>query len=434
MFSESNIVLSSVLAAFMLFLFVSCSKDNPPGPNNPTVSVLTTAAVSAITQTTAQCGGTITSDGGAQVNFRGVCWSTDSLPTYADMKTYDGTGTGTFTSSITGLTASTFYYVRAYAMNDAGLGYGNVDSFTTLSSASVPVLTTAAVSGVTDTTAECGGTITSDGGATVTARGVCWSTDSTPTITDSKTTDSSGVGSFISSITGLIANTPYYVRAYAANSAGTGYGNVDSFTTAEESTTGTVIDIDGNIYATVKIGNQWWMAENLKVTHYSNGDSIPNVTDSTAWCNLSMGAYCNHNNDVNNVATYGRLYNWYSVDTSLNIAPAGWHVPTDAEWDTLVIYLGGDSIAGGKMKEAGTAHWWTPNPGATNESGFSALPGGYRGLNGPSYGMGICAYFWSSTGSYGSYAWIRRLSCGDSEVYRGGSSIRDGFSVRCIRD
>ncbi|PIS27806.1 MAG: hypothetical protein COT43_08625 [Candidatus Marinimicrobia bacterium CG08_land_8_20_14_0_20_45_22] len=199
--------------------------------------------------------------------------------------------------------------------------------------------------------------------------------------------------------------------------------------------TDTVTDIDGNTYQTVKIGEQWWMAENLKVTHYRNGAEIPNITDNTAWSNLSTGAYCDYNNDVNNVITYGRLYNWYAVNDSRNIAPTGWHVPTDAEWQTLVDYLGGESVAVGKMKEMGTTHWQTPNTGATNESGFLALPGGYR------YGSGACGYvggsgYWWSAAESSSYgAWGRGLSCNGSSVARGYyDGKQGGFSVRCVGD
>jgi len=155
----------------------------------------------------------------------------------------------------------------------------------------------------------------------------------------------------------------------------------------------TVTDIDGNCYRTVTIGTQVWMAENLKVTHDCNGEAIPNVTDGATWAGLTAGAYCEYNNDVNNVATYGRLNNWYAVADSRNISPAGWHVASDAEWQTLSIFLGGDAIAGGKMKETGTTHWYSPNTGATNESGFSALPGGYRASgNGPYENMGYYAH------------------------------------------
>jgi len=194
------------------------------------------------------------------------------------------------------------------------------------------------------------------------------------------------------------------------------------------------VDYDGNVYQTIKIGNQWWMAENLKVTHYRNGEVIPNVTDNTAWSNLTTGAYCEYDNNSANVETYGRMYNWYAVNDSRNIAPTGWHVPTDAEWQTLINYLGGDVVAGGKMKETGITHWSSPNTGATNESGFTALPGGYRDDNGLFYYLGYYAGFWSSTEYNSSSAWTRRLYSSSAYVYRGNFSEQSGFSVRLVRD
>jgi uncharacterized protein (TIGR02145 family) len=294
-----------------------------------------------------------------------------------------------------------------------------------------PVVTTASVSAIMQTTAQCGGTITADGGATVTARGVCWSTNQTPTVSDDTTADGTGTGSFTSNITGLTVGTTYYVRAYATNTAGTSYGDEVSF-----GTTGTVTDIDGNVYQTVKIGDQWWMAENLKVTHYRNGDTIPNVTDPSAWNVLTTGAYCAYDNNIANVAVYGRLYNWFAVDDSRNMAPAGWHVPTDAEWQTLVDYLGGGAVAGGKMKEAGTAHWANPNTGATNESGFTGLPGGGRGGNGPYSGLGNGAGFWTSTENeyISDAAWNRNLTYNHPEVIHDYSGKKSGVSVRCVKD
>jgi uncharacterized protein (TIGR02145 family) len=130
--------------------------------------------------------------------------------------------------------------------------------------------------------------------------------------------------------------------------------DIDSITFNATSSSGTVTDIDGNVYQTVTLGGQVWMAENLKVTRYRNGDPIPCVNDASAWSGLSTGAYCHYNNDFNNAAIYGRLYNWYAVSDSRNIAPGGWHVPTDTEWQTLVDLLGGSSVAGGKMKTTGT--------------------------------------------------------------------------------
>ncbi len=208
---------------------------------------------------------------------------------------------------------------------------------------------------------------------------------------------------------------------------------------------GTVTDIDGNVYQTIKIGDQWWMVSNLKVTRYRNGDAIQPVTGSTEWSNFSSGAYCVYNNDEKNKATYGYLYNWYAVADSRKIAPEGWHVPTDDEWKELEMYLGmSQSEAGstgwrganegGKLKEAGNAHWSSGNSDATNESGFTALPGGYRYYSGSYTYIGYYAYFWSST-EYSSYpAWYRHLFCNNSNVYRSNRSKDYGFSVRCVRD
>ena len=199
--------------------------------------------------------------------------------------------------------------------------------------------------------------------------------------------------------------------------------------------TGALTDIDGNFYLTVKIGDQWWMAENLKVTHYRNGDVIPNVTDNTEWSSLSTGAYCAYENIESNADTYGYLYNWYAVDDSRNIAPEGWHVPSDEEWQTLVDYLGGSSVAGGKLKEAGNDHWASPNTGATNESGFSALAGGYRNFyNGGFEALRDGALFWSSTGSSSNNAWIWTMSCSNSEVHRDNGGKNYGFAIRLVKD
>ena len=293
----------------------------------------------------------------------------------------------------------------------------------------VPTIITSAVNNVTSNTANCGGNITSDGGVAVTARGVCWSTGTTPTIADNKTSDSSGTGIFTSNITGLSSNTTYYVRAYATNSEGTGYGSVLSFTTAQ-----TVTDVDGNIYHTVTIGTQVWLVENLKTTKYNNGDPIANVTDNTAWNGLTTGAYCNYNNDPLNSTTYGYLYNWYAVNDQRKIAPTGWHVPSDAEWTTLTTYLGGESIASGKLKESGLSHWATPNTGATNETGFTALPGGYRDNNGVFYFVGSTGYWWSYTETYVNYAWYRTMYSYSTTVTRNYCVKTWGNSVRCIKD
>jgi uncharacterized protein (TIGR02145 family) len=195
-----------------------------------------------------------------------------------------------------------------------------------------------------------------------------------------------------------------------------------------------VNDVDGNHYKTVLIGTQVWMAENLKTTKYNDGTAIPLVTDGAAWGALSTPGYCWYNNDAATYkATYGAMYNWYTVNMG-KLCPTGWHVSTDAEWTTLTTYLGGTSIAGGKLKETGTAHWASPNTGATNESGFTALPGGYRYYNATYYSIGSNGAWWSSTEASTSSAWYRYVGCDYSYVYRDGSNKGCGFSVRCVRD
>ncbi|MBK8503768.1 MAG: fibrobacter succinogenes major paralogous domain-containing protein [Saprospiraceae bacterium] len=139
---------------------------------------------------------------------------------------------------------------------------------------------------------------------------------------------------------------------------------------------GDVTDIDGNLYRTIKIGTQEWMAENLRTTRYTNGEMISKVNNSTTWPNANYGAWCWYDTSSTYELPYGKLYNWYAVNDGRGLCPTGWHEPTDAEWTTLTDFLGGLSLAGGPMKAAGTAHWKTPNTGATNASGFSGLPGG----------------------------------------------------------
>ncbi|MBX3395682.1 MAG: hypothetical protein KF841_09975 [Phycisphaerae bacterium] len=194
----------------------------------PTVA---TTAASNVTSSSASAGGEVTADGGAAVSARGVCWSTSHLPTIADGHTSNGAGIGSFASELTGLNQGTTYYIRAYATNSAGTAYGDERSLTTASSPAVPTVTTATVSAVSTTSALCGGTVTSNGGGSVTARGVCWGTSSGPTVSGDRTIDGSGTGGFVSTLTGLSADTTYYVRAYATNSAGTAYGMQRSFTT-----------------------------------------------------------------------------------------------------------------------------------------------------------------------------------------------------------
>ncbi len=208
----------------------------------------------------------------------------------------------------------------------------------------------------------------------------------------------------------------------------------DSATNSNPSPTGTtVVDVDGNIYRTVTIGTQVWMAENLKVTRYRNGDAIPHVSNSMDWESSTNGAYCNYDNNANNVSIFGRLYNYYAAVDSRGIAPTGWHLPSDSDWQVLTDYLGGYQIAGGKMKDASDVYWASPNAGATNSSGFSAQPGGQR-FNGIYQYMGTVACFWSATeesGINGRYIFIQ---FDDAGAHGDDYPKQSGFSIRCVKD
>jgi len=646
--------------------YVRCVRDLSATIFIPTLS---TTAASGITTTSATGGGNITNDGDLAVSARGVCWNTTGTPTLTDNVTNDGTGTGSFESNMTNLTANTLYYVRAYATNSVGTSYGNEVSFTTLqgteetatdidgnvyhtikigtqtwmlenlkttkyrngeaigtttpankdirsesapkhqwpyngdesnttkygrlytwyavndsrniapagwhvptdaewtilenyliangnnydgtttgnkiakslaattdwnsysdagsigndltknnssgftalpggcrdgggtfgdvgnyggwwssaeygtnyawcrhlncnslglfggnmpknrgfsvrcvrdSSATIviPTLITTAASGITTTSATGGGDITNDGGAAVSARGVCWNTTGTPTLTDNVTNDGTGSGSFVSNITGLTPNTPYYVRTYATNSLGTSYGNEVSFTTRQ----GTVTDIDGNMYYTVKIGTQEWMVENLKTTKYRNGEVIGTTTPANKYISdeIDPKYQWSYNGDESNASKYGRLYTWYAVNDIRNIAPAGWHVPTDAEWTTLENYLIANgynydgTTTGNKIAKslAATTLWNTYTMVGSigndltknNTSGFAGLPGGYRANYGPFWNIGDYGCWWSSAEYSSGYALGRGLGIDWGNINGLIYYKQDGFSVRCVRD
>jgi uncharacterized protein (TIGR02145 family) len=208
----------------------------------------------------------------------------------------------------------------------------------------------------------------------------------------------------------------------------------NSCTKKEDDKVETVVDYDGNIYHVVTIFSQDWLVENLKVTHYRNGDPISMVSGNTQWESQTTGAYCNYDNSEGNGTTYGRLYNWFAVNDSRKIAPTGWHVASDAEWTALTTNLGGADIAGGKLKEKGTTHWKSPNSGATNESGFTALPGGGRTYDGTFDYIIWGGQWWTSTSQNVDDAWIRYLDYNTTDVYRWVDGKLYGRSVRCVRD
>jgi uncharacterized protein (TIGR02145 family) len=398
----------------------------------PKVYTLNTYSISFNTATGF---GNVISEGGVSVTERGICWSTSLNPTtLLTTKIISGSGLGPFTGNITGLTPNTLYHVRAYAKNSVGTTYGDDLTFTTLAGLA-PTITTNAISSLTinNSSATGGGNITSDNGASVTARGICWSTTANPTISlTTKTIDGTGLGEFTSNMTGLLPLTTYYVRAYATNSFGTAYGTQQTFTTTNQT------------LPSITIGAQLWSSVNLSVSRYRNGDLIPQVTDQTQWASLTTGAWCWYNNDsARYAATYGKMYNWYALNDSRGLAPLGWHIPTESEWNKLVKYLdaGADTtcsnctqstLAGGAMKS--TTVWTTPNTGATNSSGFSAFPGGYRSETGTFNVIGVAAYFWTPGELNTASGRHRYLMNNSSNIFKSTNLKQGGFSIRVIRD
>ena len=488
---------------FLISFFSGCKKDEPAK-----LADVTTAPVTNITATTATCGSNISSDGGAVITAKGVCWGEAASPSINNSKTSDGTATGQSVSEITGLTAGTTYHVRAYATNSVGTAYGSDLTFSTLgklpSSDTQPATNVSAegaklngsvnandlstiVSFEYGTTISYGSTITGtqspvtgntitnisadvselSAGTTyhfrikaVNSLGTTYGSDLTfitfgqiPTVTTLSATSVGATGATLNGsvnanevsttvsfeygatisygsnatatqspitgnalttvsadISGLTAGATYHFRVKAVNSIGTTYGSDMTFVY-------TVTDIEGNIYSIITIDTKVWMKENLKTTKYSNGETI---TDSYAY-----------NNNITNVATYGRLYTWYAVNDNRKICPTGWHVASQSEFTSLSSKV----TTAAEFKEPGTVHWQTPNTGATNSIGFTALPGGY--YTGSSY---IYLYqqacFWlsdqaSATLGVGVALYYNNLpTTGDLLNWPKGRAL----SVRCIKD
>ena len=425
--------------AFGIMILSGCKKEeNAQAPSVTTRPVISIAARSATS------GGIVNSDGGATINYSGVTWGTAHNPTTADNKTDDGTHIGSFLSTMTGLTANTTYYVRAYATNSAGTGYGNEVTFTT-NQVALATVSTSDVYYITATAAFSGGIVQDDGGDDVTARGVCWSsTDQFPTKGINSTTDGAGHGEFASNIRGLSPNTTYYVRAYATNSAGTAYGVTFSFTTEKKDSSvifnddlnyGTVTDVELNIYQTIRIGDKIWMAENLRTTRFNNGSEIWLIADKNTWSTTyGEPAYSWYNNSQDTYKpVYGALYNWGVVESGM-VCPTGWHVSTRDEFNALLAYLGGQPGNGGELKEVGLSHWAPPNTGATNGSGWTGVPGGLIDMYGTFSAHGLDGYWWSSTIDYPGYAFYGTLEYNSALFTVKSTHMQSGMSIRCVKD
>ena len=327
----------------------------------------------------------------------------------------------------------------------------------------IPVVTTGTIIKVTTSSATCEGTIIHKGSDSIIARGICWSTNSVPNLRDDNfTLNGAGAGIITDSLTNLNAGTTYFARAYAKTANGNYYGDVLQITTEKDTslpdpilnpnlTYGTMTDIDGNVYNTITIGSQTWMAENLIVTKYRNGETIPSVTNNTDWNALTSGAQSTYNNnsELNSIRKFGRLYNFYAVSDARNIAPEGWHIATDVEWTTLTNYLSNNlGTSSSVVKALAAASDWPVSIVAdaigyidqntytllNNSSGFAALPAGIRGEYGVFNYVSNYGGWWTSTGNDNSTAWFRSLSFYSTTIGKNFYSKHYGLSVRCVKN
>ncbi|MCR4737002.1 MAG: fibrobacter succinogenes major paralogous domain-containing protein [Bacteroidales bacterium] len=412
-----------------------------------TIPTVITTPISDVSFFTATGGGEVLATGVPAITARGVCWSTEPYPTIADSLTSDSTGFGTFTSHLTGLTPGTTYHVRAYAINNSGISYGEDLTFTTVS------VKTELITQYTDTTALAGGSLTPINGSTtanfgVSDWGICWSTTPNPSVHNNIILSTGTLTHFTCNMTNLTSGNAYCVRAFVTINGDTLYGNEVSFTTKEagiQSCPGvaTVTDIDGNTYNTVKIGDQCWTKENMRATRYSDGISIPlgNTSSGTPYHRYYP------NDSIINVPVYGYMYDWPTtmhggISTNATpiqgVCPNGWHVPSHAEWSSMEQYVSNHNTftcnnstpctAKALASKRGWIGCWFCTSEENNTSGFSAFPAGIDNRV-----FGESAYFWtSSSDEYGWEARCHYIYYESCSIDNFTNNTNYGRSVRCI--
>ncbi len=413
---------------------------------SPSVPEVKTLPVLDITSSSALVRGEVSDNGGAEVSERGIFWGTQSNPEETGEKLIIGKGTGEFSETLAGLENETKYYIKAYAVNKKGMASGEEKSFTALN---LPIISTTPPEKVKATSAITGGTVHENGGSTVSSHGIYLSRNPKARKSGDRIVAGEGTGEFALKLENLNPYTKYYYTAYSTNSNGTSFGMEYSFETWAY--VSSVRDVDGKNYETRVIGEQKWMTENLVVTRYNNGTGIEFVSEGDEhWITSSQGYYGIYNDSGGKESIYGYLYNWYVIENEHNICPEGWRVPAEEDWQELERHLGMDdyeiemlgfrgSDHGGMLKDTGTfitqtGFWHSPNTLATNETGFSALPGGYRDEKGHSHLLNFYGNWWSSTKAEDGTAWFRYLSHDSGQIGRHYSSKRNGYSIRCIKE
>lgn len=439
-------ILAGILAVYISLFLPSCTGDDVE-PTYDGIRVVT-SGVKDITETSAIVYGSVNKGNNPEtLSESGIVSKALSENFSFDQSKIQASNTeGDFEIIIDNLEPDTKYEYRAYTISQTDTIYGDFVLFTTLA-VKVPVVVTIKVDNITETSAIIYGSVSNDNpDIEILERGFISEYNSEHLNFESmKKPAGKGTGDFEKELS-LLPALDYKYRAYAIYQTDTVYGDFIAFKTLEKTietqiefnpniTYDELSDVDGNIYKTVEIGTQVWMAENLKTTKYNDGSNIQHIEDNAQWENTSSGAYCNYSNDEATGSVYGKLYNYYAVETN-KLCPAGWHVPSQDEWIVLKEYLGGDQVAGGKMREPGTSHWLETNENVTNESGFTALPSGQRFPDGRSWNMNIGGYWWSTTQDpvqeemiliHWTGSWNYALNIGQDPK-------NTGFPVRCVKD
>jgi uncharacterized protein (TIGR02145 family) len=439
---RNSVLIIAILLFISVLLLPGCDKEQ----DNQVLPKVTTAEVVDITDNSALAGGSVANSGTLAVTQRGICWNMEGNPSLSDTKLVSGEGEGDFSIAIENLLPETEYFVRAYATCEMDTVFGNVKNFNTLP-ASLPVVSISEAEVITETSALIKAEVINENDDfEIRERGICPKINSEYILfRNVKIPAGQGTGEFEVTLDNLVPESDYEYRAYAITQSDTFFSDYVSFTTLAKAlseiefnldiTYGEITDVDGNTYKTVEIGTQVWMAQNLNTTQYNDGSEIPLVTDEDEWKSTTTGAYCNYNNDESTAGVYGKLYSWHTVETG-KLCPAGWHVPESNEWETLIAFLGGENVAGGKMKEQGTVHWSESGSDITNESGFTALPGGLRNSNGAFSSINIGGYWRAATASESQEGFMVTFWTGS---WNAGFNIGEdpknaGLSVRCMKD
>jgi uncharacterized protein (TIGR02145 family) len=408
-----------------------------------------THEISDIASILATAKGEVVSDGDVNVRERGFCWSTSPNPTIDDNKRASGSGKGVYTALLTDLAPNTNYHVKAYAINDAGITYGNELQFTTNPPETLPEIETVSISGLNQWSANSGGIILHDGGGTISERGICWSKSPNPSVSNQKILATYITDTFSINMYSLEHGKTYYVRAFVKNLAGIAYGNEVSFTTLQigASCPGvpTITDVEGNEYTTLQAGEYCWLRENLRVTKFRDGSDIQRIHYNT-----SIPAYTGYDNYSPWIQLYGALYNWYAVNSAIGICPEGWHVATRAEWDHLFLYMTriSDSyniaekittVKSSRVEPTPHPRWDQGGIIGNDLGNFSALPGGVRRSHFGFTRIGRSAYWWTSNSYtvnpvYPDRAFSAQIYNDKEFIYTPIEHQSSHLSVRCVKD